>query len=99
MALVNKGVRLGAQDQTDESLAAYADVVARFGADSDPAVAEQVGKALLYRGDTLRELGRPEDAIAAYDEVEARFADSDEPALFELWMAAGELAGRTREGQ
>jgi hypothetical protein len=99
MALVNKGVRLGTQADTDASLAAYADVVARFGADHDPAVAEQVGKALLYQGDALCELGRTEDAIAAYDEVEARCADSDEPALFELWMAARELAARTREGQ
>ena len=44
-ALFNKGVALGALDRSDEAVAAYDEVVARFGTASEPSLREAVAKA------------------------------------------------------
>jgi tetratricopeptide (TPR) repeat protein len=64
------------------------EVVARFGASSEPALLKAVARALVFKGIDLGELGRREDAIAAYDDVVARFGASTESALREQVVRA-----------
>jgi tetratricopeptide (TPR) repeat protein len=67
--LVNKGVRLGALGRSEDAVAVYDEVVARFGIREEVALAEQVARALVNKGGTLGALGRSEDAVAVYNEV------------------------------
>ena len=57
-ALVNKGVRLGAAGRSEEAIAVYDDVIARFADTTEPALQEPVATALVYKGVRLGELGR-----------------------------------------
>jgi hypothetical protein len=45
MALVNKRVRLGQLGRSEDAVAVYDDVVARFGMDDEPKVQEAVSRA------------------------------------------------------
>ncbi|MSR57213.1 MAG: ATP-binding protein [Planctomycetaceae bacterium] len=84
-----------AQDMSGDlavSLGIYDDVVTRFGTRDEPALAEQVAKALVNKGVRLGQLGRSEDALVVYDDVVTRFGTRDEPALAE--QVAKALAGK-----
>ena len=102
--LFQRGVALGKGGRTEEELAAYDEVVRRFGKSEEPALLEAVAKALFNRGVGLGELDRTEEALAAYDEVLCRLGESDAPALLEAVAKAlvnkgvglGEL-GRTED--
>jgi hypothetical protein len=59
------------------------DIIARFGAATEPALREQVAKALFNKGLRLAALGQPEQEIAVYDDVLARFGAATEPVLRE----------------
>jgi hypothetical protein len=84
-------VALGALDRGAEEIAAYDEVVARFGTASEPALREQVAMALLYKGITLRQLDHSDEAIAVYDDLLARFGTASEPAVRELVARASRL--------
>jgi tetratricopeptide (TPR) repeat protein len=56
-------------------------VRARFGSVTEPALREQVAKALYDKGITLNQLGRSEEAVAVYDDLLARFGTAAEPEL------------------
>jgi hypothetical protein len=64
-----------------EEIAAYDEVVSRFGTASEPTVREQVGWALWNKGVRFGQMGRSAEEIAAYDAVIARFGTASEPAL------------------
>jgi hypothetical protein len=87
-ALVNKGITLGTLNRSADAIAAYDDVVARFGDAAEPALREQVAGALVNKGIRLGTLNRSAEAIAVYDDVVARFGDAAEPALREAVDAA-----------
>ena len=57
--------------------------MARFGTAPEPALREQVAKALFNKGFRLGALGRSAEALAIYDDVVARFGSAPEPALRE----------------
>jgi len=84
MALVNKGVTLGQLNRSGDEVAAYDEVLRRFGEATEPAVREPVATALVNKGIALGLLNRNEDAIAAYEEVLQRFGEATEPALLVL---------------
>ena len=69
------------------AIAAYDEVVARFGDSEEPDLQWRVAAALGGKGDARMELGDFQAAIAVYDEVVARFGDSEEPR-FRWWVAA-----------
>ncbi|TAK23069.1 MAG: tetratricopeptide repeat protein, partial [Chloroflexota bacterium] len=73
----------GQQGHPEEALAAYAEVVRRFGDRPEAAIAEQVAKALVNAGITHGQQGHPEEALAAYAEVVRRFGDRPEAAIAE----------------
>lgn len=64
-----------------EALTAYDSVVGRFGDVDQPALRQQVARALVNKGLMLHELGKQSDAIAASDQVLRRFGDATEPGL------------------
>lgn len=67
----------------NDALAAYDEVVARFGDSDDPGLRWQIASALAGRGHTYRKRGDHTAATAAYDEVVDRFGDSDDANLLE----------------
>ena len=77
-------VRSGAAD----TVAAYDEVIRRFGESETPAVLEWVAKALVNKGAALDMLNRPQDALDACDEVVRRFGESDIPTLRESVASA-----------
>ena len=69
--------------QALEMLAAYDEVLRRFGDSDAPELLERVATALFNKGVTLAALNRRDAALAAYDEVVRRFGDSAAPELLE----------------
>jgi tetratricopeptide (TPR) repeat protein len=82
-ALLYRGLTLGTLKRSTDAIAAYDEVVRRFGDASDPPLREQVAKALINKGVTLSTLNRSDDAVASYDEVVRRFGDASDPPLRE----------------
>jgi thioredoxin 2 len=70
----------------DDVMQVYDQVVARFGADTEPAVRGQAATALVNQGVRLGQLGRPDDEMQVYDQVVARFGEDTEPAV-RKWAA------------
>jgi tetratricopeptide (TPR) repeat protein len=84
----NLGVVLGELGRSEEEVAAYDQVLGRYGDDPAPALREQVARALVNKGVRLGVLGRSEEAVAAYDQVLGRYGDDPAPALREITEAA-----------
>ena len=84
MALTGKEAGL---NRAPEALAAYDEVLSRFGTSDVPAVMNHVGRALIHKGTALLALARTDEALAALDEAISRFGQSDVPSLVET--AAG----------
>jgi tetratricopeptide (TPR) repeat protein len=82
-ALFNKGIALGELGRSEEEIAVYDDLLARFGNAIELPLREQVATALVNKGITLDALDRREEAIAVYDDVLTRFGNATEPALRE----------------
>ena len=82
-ASINVGVLLGQLGRSEEALVVYDDVIARYADAPEPALREQVARALFNKGARLGQLGRSEEELVVYDDVIARYADAPEPALRE----------------
>jgi tetratricopeptide (TPR) repeat protein len=74
-------LRLAALGRPADALAAFQQVIDRYGEDPAPALREQVAAALRRKGVALGELGRPADALAAYQQVIDRYGEDPAPAL------------------
>ena len=83
-ALVRRGAEELSAGRVDEALAAFGEVVSRFGAHADPAVLTHVADAMEARAKLLADAGRPGEAIEAADAYVRRFG------------LAGELTPRIR---
>jgi tetratricopeptide (TPR) repeat protein len=81
LAGYNLGVVLGDLERSEEAVAVYDDVVARFGDATEAALREHVAGALFNKGITLHMLERSEEELRVYDDVVARFGDATEAAL------------------
>ena len=90
-----KGITLGSLNHDEEAIAAYEEVIKRFGESKEPALQQLVARALVIKGASLGALNRNEEAIAAYQEVINRFGESKEPALQQLVAIA--LANKSFE--
>jgi tetratricopeptide (TPR) repeat protein len=80
-AILNRGITLGELNRSEEEIAAYDELLARFGEAEEPELREPLARALFSKGVTLGELDRFEEEIAAYDELLARFGEAEEPEL------------------
>ena len=76
-ALLNKGITHGQRDESEAELAAYDDLVTRFGGSETPEIQEWVAMALLNKGGMHYKRGESEAALAAYDDLVARYGGSD----------------------
>lgn len=82
-SLVARGVMLAELNRSEEAIAVYEQVVARFGEATESVLREQVAGALLNKGVALGRQTRSQEAIAAYEQVVARFGGAPEPVLRE----------------
>ena len=80
-ALFNKGVMHHARGEHEAELAAFDDLVARFGAIDTLELQVPVSQALLIKGITHGQRGESEAALAAYGDLVARFGASNAPVL------------------
>ena len=83
-AMFAQGFTLGVLERSAEAITQYDELIARFGAASEPALRERVAKAMLNKGVTLGVLERSAEAITQYDDVISRFGAASEPALREV---------------
>ena len=81
--LFGEAVALWKQNRAEDALAAFEELVDRFGESETPALLEGIATALFNMGVTLGGLDRPEEELIAYDEVVSRFGESETPALLE----------------
>jgi hypothetical protein len=93
-ALVDKGLQLG---RSEAAIAAYDDLLARFGTATEVPIREQIARALVNKGTTLGALGRSEAAIAAYDDLLARFGTATEAPIRDQVAIALRYKEDTRE--
>ena len=77
--LSGRALALAGRGRLQDAVAAWDEVVRRFGASDAPADREQVSLALVNKGKALGDLGRAEEALAVLDDVARRFgADNGE---------------------
>jgi tetratricopeptide (TPR) repeat protein len=84
---------LGVLGRLDDELAAYQRVIEDYG--QDPALREQVAKALYNKGVRLGVLGRSDDAVKAYQRVIEGYGQDPAPALREIVARALEAFQET----
>ena len=82
-ALFNKGVTLGALGRSEEAIAVYDDLLARFGTATECRSANRSPRRSSTRGSRSATLDRSEEAIAVYDDLVARFGTATELPLRE----------------
>src|SRR5215471_13968445 len=75
--LRNKGYFLELLQRSDGAVAAYDEVVRRFGDDRSAELRCEVAMALVNKGYSLGELDRGDEALGAYEEVVCRFGGMD----------------------
>ena len=80
-AVQRLGAALAKRGRWAEALAAFQQVIDRYGDDPAPALREQVAMALYNLGAVLAGLGRWAEALAAFQQVIDRYGD--DPALRE----------------
>jgi tetratricopeptide (TPR) repeat protein len=86
--LGGKAFMLPEAGRSDEALALFEELIARFSEASDADVRESVSKAILSKGITLSQLGRYEEALLTFDTLFDRLGDEIEPwAPFHLASA------------
>jgi hypothetical protein len=104
-AVRDRGVVLARLGRYEDALAAFDEVVARFGGTPDRAVAGEVVGALGDKSAALRRLGRDDEAahaadetVAAYDRVAARHGDPGAQARTAVTAALMNKAGALWDG-
>ena len=79
-ALMGRGVALG---NTQEAIAVYDELIARFGNVKEMNVRRYVAAAMVNQGEALENLGGKQEAMEVYDAIIRSFGDATEPALRE----------------
>ena len=87
-ALLKKGVDLEELHRYEEALAAYNDLITRFGNSQDQDIQEDVAMALLNKGNDLGNLHRIGQARAEWEELVYRFKDNPDVKIQKSVKAA-----------
>ena len=69
-------VTLQVSEKTEKSLAAYDQLLNRFGGSNAPDVQEMIAETLVNKGNLLHKLKRPEEAIGIYDQILNHFSEN-----------------------
>ena len=80
-ALRNEGVKFASLGRSEEAIAAFSAVDARFAHAQESALRQEVASALLRKGDVLLGLGLSGEAIAVFEAIIARYAAAPEHAV------------------
>lgn len=72
-ALLERARALATTGRFGDAVAAFDEVVARFGATTDPAVENLVGDALFWKAQSLHRIERDEDALGLYEQMAGRY--------------------------
>ncbi|RBP17703.1 hypothetical protein DFR50_102195 [Roseiarcus fermentans] len=100
-ALVNKGVRLGQLQLSEEAIAVCDAVVSRYADAGEPALREPVAKALLCKAIVLWSSDRRGAARQLLETLVVRFQEDQERSIVEIVSAARagleELFGESEE--
>jgi len=80
-ALAFKGISLGMLKRTEEEVAVYDEVAARFGDSDEMEVQQEVAEALFNKAITLEESNQTERAIATFDRIVQSYSASPKPEL------------------
>ena len=96
-AFLMKAVAHEALGDSEAAIAAFDEVIERFGASEAPEIQVLMAEALFYKGVT--QLGEPEAAIAAFDEMIERFGASEAPEIQVLMAKALFYKGATQLGE
>ena len=81
LAFLKKATAHEQRGEFGAAIAAYEEVITRFGTSDESPLQVRVAWALTKKGDVQKQRGEFEAAIAAYEEVVARFGTSDESSL------------------
>ena len=90
MGITDKGAGL---DRAPEALAAYDEVLDRFGSSDLPAALDRVATTLIRKGLAFLALDRADDATVVLDEAILRFGQSEVPSLLEAAAGAYLIKG------
>jgi hypothetical protein len=91
-ALNNKGITLHELDRSsEEQLAAFEEVISRYGDSTDPNNLPNLARAIYSKGFALQTMGMTVEAGSAYEEVIRRYGDSDDPLVARFVSAAQQL--------
>jgi tetratricopeptide (TPR) repeat protein len=96
--LFNRGIDMGNQELREEAIAAYDELLRRFGDDDSPGIRDLVAKGLSNKAVNLHVLDRTADAADAYDELERRFGEDGSPEFRALTAQALRNAAVARFG-
>ncbi len=88
MELFAKAASLNNQNRAEEALAAFDEILHRFGDSERSNLSRLVAKALVSKGATLGRLNRAEEALASFDDVVRRFGASSSSDLIEQVVQA-----------
>ena len=78
--LMGRGVALG---NTEEAIAVYDELIARFGSATEVQVRKYVAEAMVNQGEVLESLGGKQQAMEVYEAIIRSFGEAREPALRE----------------
>ncbi len=92
--LLGKALALAESGRLQDAVAAWDEVLRRFGESDAPADREQVSLALVNKGKALSQLGNADEALAVWDEVVRRFGADDGKGHPEAVAAALASKGR-----
>ena len=81
MAVDIPGGHAGELGRPADALAAYQQVIDRYGDDPAPALRERVAAALYTQGVVFGNLGRFAEALAAYQQVIDRYGEDPTPKM------------------
>ena len=90
--LIEKGRERKQLNDFEGAVAAWDEVVVRFGASDDRNIQQTVATALYLKGNSLGGLDNCKTAIAIYDELVERFGDIDTTDI--QWWVAAALIGK-----
>ena len=80
-------------ERAPEALAAYDELLKRFGGSADPVLSDRIATALLRKAAACLALERPEEALASLEDAAMRFGDADAEGLREAASGARYMMG------
>ena len=90
-ALFNKGVTLGKLGREDDEIAAYDEIVRRFGSSDAPNLQETIATALILKALAAIQAGNPDIVLTICDDIECRISPPNPNAIRSMWLRANAL--------